>query len=134
MSTFLGIDGAYECWTRWSLAPEPNPSGIAALDSPARNRKDVAVDIIEAEIRSSMHEVPLEAAKLVLIEAQPIEIARQLREQAQRHPAEVIRIRALGSRCTDRSDHFHSGRRLRPRAAFEQRLDTPPEFTAVTAT
>jgi hypothetical protein len=34
----------------------------------ARNRKDLAVDIIESEIRSAMREVWLEAAKLVLTE------------------------------------------------------------------
>jgi hypothetical protein len=47
------------------------------------NRKDLAVDIIEAEIRSAQHEILLEAAKLVLT-GEPIEIARQLRERAER--------------------------------------------------
>jgi hypothetical protein len=46
-----------------------------------RNRKDLAVDIIESEIRSAMHEVWLEAAKLVLTENEPIEIARQFRDR-----------------------------------------------------
>ena len=49
-----------------------------------RNRKDLAVDIIESEIRSAMHEVWLEAAKLVLTDNEPIAIARRLRELAER--------------------------------------------------
>ena len=44
---------------------------------------DLAVEIIEAEIRSAQHEVLLEAAKLVL-SCEPIAIARQLRERAVR--------------------------------------------------
>ena len=48
-----------------------------------RERKDLAVEIIEAEIRSAQHEVLLEAAKLVLT-GEPVEIARQLRERAER--------------------------------------------------
>jgi hypothetical protein len=48
-----------------------------------RNRKDLAVEIIEAEIRSAQHEVWLEAAKLVLT-GEPIEIARKLRDMAER--------------------------------------------------
>jgi hypothetical protein len=47
-------------------------------------RKDLAIEIFEAEIRSAQHEVLLEAAKLVLIDAEPIEIARQLRKRAER--------------------------------------------------
>jgi hypothetical protein len=50
----------------------------------SRNQKDLAVEIIEAEIRSAQHEVWLEAAKLVLIDAEPVEIARKLREMAER--------------------------------------------------
>ena len=46
-------------------------------------RKDLAIEIVEAEIRSAQHEVLLEAAKLVL-SGEPIEIARQLRERAER--------------------------------------------------
>jgi len=49
-----------------------------------RNQKDLGVDIIEAEIRSAQYEVLLDAAKLVLIDAEPVEIARQLRERAER--------------------------------------------------
>ena len=48
------------------------------------NRKDLAIDIIESEIRSAIHEVWLEAAKLVLTDAEPLAIARHLRELAQR--------------------------------------------------
>jgi hypothetical protein len=46
-------------------------------------RKDLAIEIVEAEIRSAQHEVLLEAAKLVL-SGEPIEIARRLRERAER--------------------------------------------------
>ena len=46
-------------------------------------RKDLAIDIIEAEIRSAEHEVWLEAAKRVL-SGEPIAIARHLREMAER--------------------------------------------------
>jgi len=49
-----------------------------------RCRKELAIEIVEAEIRSAQYEVLLEAAKLVLIDAEPIEIARQLRERAER--------------------------------------------------
>jgi hypothetical protein len=47
------------------------------------HRKELAIETIEAEIRSAVHEVWLEAAKLVL-SGEPIEIARQLRERAER--------------------------------------------------
>jgi len=50
----------------------------------SRNQKDLAVEIIEAEIRSAQYEVLLEAAKLVLIDAEPVEIARKLRGMAER--------------------------------------------------
>jgi len=40
-------------------------------------RKEIAIDIIDAEIRSAQHEAFLEAAKLVLT-GDPVEIARQL--------------------------------------------------------
>jgi len=44
-------------------------------------RKEIAIDIIEAEIRSAQHDALLEAAKLVL-SAEPIEAA--LRAKAER--------------------------------------------------
>jgi hypothetical protein len=56
------------------------------------NKKDLAVEIVEPEIRSAQYEVRLEAAKLVLT-AEPVEIARQLRERAER----TIRPRARAS-------------------------------------
>ena len=46
-------------------------------------QKQLAVEIIEAEIRSAQYEVWLEAAKLVLT-GEPIEIARKLREMTER--------------------------------------------------
>ena len=49
----------------------------------SRHQRDLAVEIIEAEIRSGQHEVLLEAAKLVLTDAEPVEIARQLRGRAE---------------------------------------------------
>jgi len=45
-------------------------------------RKEIAVEIIEAEIRSAQHEVWLEASRLVLT-GEPIEVARLLRQQAE---------------------------------------------------
>ena len=42
-------------------------------------RKDIAIDIIEGEIRSAQQEVYLEAAKLVLT-GDPVAIARKLHE------------------------------------------------------
>ena len=48
---------------------------VAGLVS--RERKDLAVEIIEAEIRSAQHEVLLDAAKLVL-SGEPIVIASVL--------------------------------------------------------
>jgi len=46
------------------------------------HRKDLAIDIIEGEIRSAQHEVLLDAARLVLT-GERIAIARQLRERAE---------------------------------------------------
>jgi hypothetical protein len=46
-------------------------------------RKELAIEIVEAEIRSAQYEVLLEAAKLVLSD-EPIEIARKLRAMAER--------------------------------------------------
>ena len=46
-------------------------------------RKDLAIEIIEAEIRSAQYEVWLEAARLVLTTGEPIEIARQMRARAE---------------------------------------------------
>jgi hypothetical protein len=46
-------------------------------------RKEIAIDIIEAEIRSAQHEAFLEAAKLVLT-GDSVEIARKLHERAER--------------------------------------------------
>ncbi len=46
-------------------------------------RKELAIEIVEAEIRSAPYEILLEAAKLVL-SGEPIEIARQLRDRAER--------------------------------------------------
>ena len=50
----------------------------------SRGQKDLAVEIIEAEIRSAQYEVLQEAAKLVLTDAEPVEIARKLRDIAER--------------------------------------------------
>jgi len=47
-------------------------------------RKDLAIEIVEAEIRSAQHEVWLEAARLVLTDNEPMAIARQLRDMAER--------------------------------------------------
>ena len=62
---------AVSCWYR-----------VAGLVS--REQRDLAIDIIEAEIRSAQHEVWLEAAKLVLTDNEPLTIARHLRELAER--------------------------------------------------
>ena len=59
---------ATSCWYR-----------VAGLVS--RDQKDLAVEIVEAEIRSAQHEVWLEASRLVLT-GEPIEVARLLRHQA----------------------------------------------------
>lgn len=45
-------------------------------------RKEIAIDIIEAEIRSALQEVLVEASKPVLT-GEPIEIARTLRDRAE---------------------------------------------------
>ncbi len=60
---------AVSCWYR-----------VAGLVS--REQRDLAVEIIEAEIRSAQYEVLLDAARLVL-SGEPVEIARQLRERAE---------------------------------------------------
>jgi hypothetical protein len=61
---------------------------IAGLIS--REQKTLAVEIIEAEVRSAQHEVLLEAARMVL-SGEPVEIARQLRDQAERTIRPLIR-------------------------------------------
>jgi hypothetical protein len=58
---------ATSCWYR-----------VAGLVS--RDQKGIAVEIIEAEIRSAQYEVWLEAARLVLT-GEPIEVPRLLRHQ-----------------------------------------------------
>jgi hypothetical protein len=71
---------------------------VAGLVS--RERKDLAVEIIEAEIRSAQHEALLDAAKLVL-SGEPIVIARQLRERAEhivRPPGSLPRLSSRGRR------------------------------------
>jgi hypothetical protein len=60
---------ATSCWYR-----------VAGLVS--REQKDLAVEIIEAEIRSAQQEVWLEASRLVLT-GEPIEVARLLRQPAE---------------------------------------------------
>jgi hypothetical protein len=50
----------------------------------SRGQRDLAVEIVEAEIRHAQYEALLEAAKLVLIDAEMVEIVRQLRERAER--------------------------------------------------
>ena len=61
---------AISCWYR-----------VAGLIS--REQKELAIEIIEGEIRSAQHEVLLEAARLVL-SGESVEIARQLRDYAER--------------------------------------------------
>lgn len=46
-------------------------------------RKELAIEIIEAEIRSAMREVWLEASRLVLAPGEPLEIARKMRDRAE---------------------------------------------------
>ena len=55
---------------------------VAGLAS--RDQRDLGVQIIEAEIRFGQYEILLEAAKLVLTDEPPIEIARKLRALAER--------------------------------------------------
>ena len=50
----------------------------------SRGQRDLAVEIVEAEIRHAQYEALLEATKLVLIDAELVEIARQLRQRAER--------------------------------------------------
>ena len=45
-------------------------------------KKDIAIEIIAAEIRSAQYEMLLEASRMVL-SGEPIEIARRLRERAE---------------------------------------------------
>ena len=71
---------------------------VAGLVS--REQKSLAVEIIEAEIRSAQQEVLLDAEKLVL-SGEPIVIARQLRERAEhiiRPPGSLPRLSSPGNR------------------------------------
>ena len=54
---------------------------VAGLVS--REQKELAVEIIEAEIRNAQYEIWLEASRLVLT-GEPIEVAHLLRQQAER--------------------------------------------------
>ena len=67
----------------WTPTNKLRASTIGVAGLVTRERKDLAVEIIEAEIRSAQHEVLLEAAKLVL-SGDAITIARQLRDRAER--------------------------------------------------
>jgi len=80
---------ATSCWYR-----------VAGLVS--REQKDLAVEIIEAEIRSAQHEVLLDAARLVL-SGDPIEISRQLHDRAER----TIRPQQPRPRLPSRGRRFH---------------------------
>ena len=70
-------------WTRWPPTSARVSVWYRIAGLANRNQKDLGVDIIEAEIRSVQHEVLLEAARLVL-SGEPIEIARKLRDMAER--------------------------------------------------
>jgi hypothetical protein len=48
----------------------------------SRDQKDLAIEIIEAEIRSAQYELLLDASRLVL-SGDPVAIARQLRDRAE---------------------------------------------------
>jgi hypothetical protein len=81
------------CFAAWERRARCRPYGARARAESVwyrtaglatRNRKDLAVDIIDSEIRSAMHEVWLEASKLVLTDNEPIAIARHLRDLAER--------------------------------------------------
>ena len=50
----------------------------------SRSARDLGVSIIEAEIRHAQYEVLLEAAKLVLTDQEPVDIARELRARAEK--------------------------------------------------
>ena len=79
---------AVSCWYR-----------VAGLVS--REQKTLAVEIIAAEIRSAVHEVLPDAARLVL-SGDPVEIARQLRDRAERtiRPTETqTRLPSRGRRA-----------------------------------
>ncbi len=55
---------------------------VAGLAS--REQRELAIEIIGAEIRSAQYEVLLQAAKMVLTDQPPTEIARRLRGWAER--------------------------------------------------
>lgn len=67
---------------QWTPTSAPRVVGIGSPGCCVA--RILAIEIVEAEIRSAQHEVLLEAAKLILIDAEPVEIARQLRERAER--------------------------------------------------
>jgi hypothetical protein len=48
-----------------------------------RGQRELAVEIIETAIRAAQHDILLDAAKLMLT-GEPIEIARKLRDMAER--------------------------------------------------
>jgi len=75
---------------------------IARLIS--REQKALAVENIEAEIRSVQHELLLDAARLVL-SGDPVEIARQLRDQAERTIRPHIRPQGTQPRLPSRGRH-----------------------------
>lgn len=95
--------------TTWPIHPDGAPKRLgAAVDLPEKmghraavdpheravsvwyrvtgllRKKGPAIEIIEAEIRSAQREVWLEASRLVLSMSQPVEIARTMRDKADR--------------------------------------------------
>ena len=75
-------------WSRW------NPTTATSVwyrVAGLLRRKELAIEIIEAEIRSAQYETFLEASRLVLT-GEPIEIARKLRDRAE----QVIKRTAAG--------------------------------------
>jgi len=56
------------------------------------HRQDLAIDIIEGEIRSAQHEAILEVERLVISGFSPQAVAKELRERAER----IIRPTGMG--------------------------------------
>jgi hypothetical protein len=68
-------------WSPWP--PHERATSVWYRVAGLLRRKEIAIEIIEAEIRSAQQEVWLEAAKLVMT-GEAIEIARRMRDRAER--------------------------------------------------
>ena len=84
VSTFVDIDVTPGPRARWiAMDPRDRATSVWFRVAGLLRRKEIVIEITEAEIRSAQQEVCREAAKLVLM-GDAIEIARRMHDRAER--------------------------------------------------